>query len=136
MIMEIFCLGAVIGVSVLFFLQEKDPVESENVTETSVSNSAAHQRLGGPPIISKEVIVAMAQKNIYQLVERTNDECDGGAVIEGDDDRWTDDVIYSSCVKLDTHRTNVTELERIVHSFCDRVEKLIDIYQVGGRYSY
>jgi len=128
MIVEIlFCLVAVVSALVLFFLQA-DPAESENVPKTCESKSVSfHQIL--PPTVSKEVIMAMAQRSIYQLVEQTDEECyDDG---EDGDVRWARDLMASSCVKLDANQTNVLELERIVNAFCDRIEKLIDVYQVG-----
>lgn len=125
----LFCLIAVVSALALFFLQTHS-VDSENVAEINKLKVVTFHQIG-LQTVCKEVIMAMAQRNIYQLVEQTDEvSCDDGG--GGDDDQWTSDLMVSSCNKLDAYEINVLELEQIVNVFCDQVEKIIDMYQVSA----
>lgn len=144
MIVEmVICFMAVIFVFALFLIQQADPLEKEKTT-ISEANTAIGQKLWTrirkyantsnvayrEPVTSKEVILAMAQKKVYWLEDK-NDMTD---VCKIDENRqWAQELIGSSCNKLDTYQSNVLLLQNTIKKYCDRIEKAINDYQV--RYS-
>lgn len=142
MIVEIlFGFLAVVAVFALFLLQA-DPSENENAAGAGSTDAAARKKLWTrlrqyaldlnakhkQPVVSKDVILAMAQKRIYKLKD-TVDETECTVDESG---QWARELIASSCEKLDAYRLNVMSLEMVIINFCKRIDKIIDTYEVGA----
>lgn len=90
--------------------------------------AAAASALDAEPFLSKELIMAMAQMNVYRLVDR---RAGGSGVDEPDEvNEWARNFVTNSCSKLDEFSPDVLALEAIVNGFCNEVEKLLDTKQV------
>lgn len=125
---------------IVLFILKTDSAENENVTNgTTVhqtrwdrlreyGNTAAKSRK--PPVVSKELILAMAQRGVYALKNEDKDIGDGC-----EDVQFAQQIIDSVCAKLDEYQPIVMKLLPMVNLFCDRLEKVIDMYQVCKLFS-
>lgn len=95
-------------------------------------NLTGGKRLPPPPVVlTKNMIIAMAQRDIYKLND--NVACPkAGVDIEQmyEDKQWARQIITRSCVRLDRNQPNVVFLSEAVNNFCDEIEKMMDEYKV------
>lgn len=91
--------------------------------------------MNDPPLL-KNVILAMAQSGIYFLSTVQEQRTDCGDGTKGNDNQWTLAFIANSSAKLDTYSPTLIEMERIVNDFCNKIDKLVDIWKVCVVFSY
>lgn len=96
-------------------------------------NLIAAGRPPPPPMVAtKNMIIAMAQRKIYNL--KDNATCSPKADLDNEqkhaEEEWARRMIAESCAQLDQSQPNAVFLCEVANKLCDQIEKIIDEYNV------
>jgi hypothetical protein len=84
---------------------------------------------------TKNMIIAMAQREYYKLKEESYPESVMDDKQKHEDEKWARQMITKSCVQLDQSQPNVVLLSEVANNFCDQMEKIIYEYKVSDNFS-
>lgn len=131
MIFELCLFAIAVAVVVTLFLLQIDPAESDAVTNEEEVSRPRWERLlnykarsldtqtvvcSQSPMISREVILAMAQRGIHTVDIKVTDE----------DERWARVMLAKSCDRLNAYHPKIEAFERLANAICSQIEKLVN----------